>query len=136
MTQRISKQNSRLTLLLGALLLVSFLAACVSYENEAFIQGRWYYNDPHLRSVVGETYQETYWTFDRGAYQTNSCCFARFEQSGRYTILDSQGDTLTMEFFNINGKLNSERFQVAVIINQETGTINVQGSGPFERIWP
>ena len=130
------KKTPSIIYFLGFVLLAIFLTACTPDENEAFIQGRWYYNDPHLLSVVGESFQETYWTFDRGTYQTHSCCFARFEQSGRYNILDSEGDTLTLEFFNINGKLNSERYQVAVKINQETGTISVQGSGPFERIWP
>lgn len=123
-------------ILIAVLALTSFLAACTPDPNDAFIQGRWYHNDPHLLSVVGESFQETFWTFDRGTYATHSCCFARHEQSGRYNILESEGDTLILEFFNINGKFNSERYQVGVKIDPETGTIRIQGSGPYERIWP
>lgn len=123
-------------ILFAVLILASFLAACTPDPNDAFIQGRWYHNDPHLLSIVGETYSETFWTFDRGTYATHTCCFGRHEQTGRYTILNSEGNTLTLEFFNINGKFNSERYQVGVKIDPETGTIRIQGGGPYERIWP
>jgi major membrane immunogen (membrane-anchored lipoprotein) len=129
-------KTGKFPILLGMITLAAVLVACTPDQNDLFIQGRWYHNSPHLLSVVGESYLETYWTFDRGTYQTHSCCFARHEQSGRYTILNSEGNTLTLEFFNINGKLNSERFQVGVKIDPETGTIRIQGSGPFERIYP
>ena len=129
-------KTGAIPILLGMILLAAILSACTPDQNDLFIQGRWYHNSPHLLEVVGESYQETYWTFDRGTYQTHACCFARFEQSGRYNILESEGNTLTLEFFNINGKFNSERFQVGVKIDPETDTIRIQGSGPFERIYP
>jgi hypothetical protein len=122
--------------LIWVLVLASFLAACTPDQNETFIQGRWYHNDPHLLSKVGETYAETFWTFDRGTYETYTCCFVKYQQSGRYTILESEGDTLILEFFYINGKPNSERFQVGVKVDPESDTIRIQGSGPYERIWP
>ena len=132
----ISDNKTRWLALLGAILLVSFLGACTPDPNDLFIQGGWYYNDQHILEAVGESFSETYWTFDRGNYETFTCCFVKFEQFGRYDVLKSEGDVLTLEFFNTNGKFNSERFQVAIHIDRETDTIKVQGGGTFIRNMP
>ena len=113
-----------------------FLAACTPDQNEAFIQGSWYYNDPHIQEVVGESFEETYWTFDSGTYETHSCCFMDYHQYGRYDILESEGDTIILELFHINGKLNSERVQIRVKIDREADTIKLLRAGPFERMSP
>ena len=128
--------NFRLVFLLGIIVLVSFLTACQSDENEAFLQGRWFYNDLHIQQQVGESFSETYWTFDGGNYETYTCCFVEFQQYGRYTILESEGDRLTLEFFNIDGKFNSERFQAIVKIDRQEDTISLLRGGPFTRISP
>ena len=130
------KVNSRLVFLLGIIVLVSLLTACQSDENETFIQGRWFYNDLHIQQQVGESFSETYWTFDAGNYETYTCCFVEFQQYGRYTILESEGDRLTLEFFNIDGKFNSERFQAIVKIDRQEDTISLLRGGPFTRISP
>ena len=130
------KFNSRLVFLLGIIVLVSFLTACQSDENEAFIQGTWFYNDLHIQQQVSESFSETYWTFDGGNYETYTCCFVEFQQYGRYTILESEGDRLTLEFFNIDGKFNSERFQAIVKIDHQADTISLLRGGPFTRISP
>jgi len=130
------KVNFSLVLLLGIIVLVSFLTACQSDENEAFIQGRWFYNDLHIQQQVGESFSETYWTFDGGNYETYTCCFVEFQQYGRYTVLESEGDRLTLEFFNIDGKFNSERFQAIVKIDRQADTISLLRGGPFTRISP
>ena len=130
------KVNFSLVLLLGIIVLVSFLTACQSDENEAFIQGRWFYNDLHIQQQVGESFSETYWTFDGGNYETYTCCFVEFQQYGRYTILESEGDRLTLEFFNIDGKFNTERFQAIVKIDRQANTISLLRGGPFTRISP
>lgn len=130
------KVNFSLVLLLGIIVLVSFLTACQSDENEAFIQGRWFYNDLHIQQQVGESFSETYWTFDGGNYETYTCCFVEFQQYGRYTVLESEGDRLTLEFFNIDGKFNSERFQAIVKIDRQANTISLLRGGPFTRISP
>ena len=130
------KVNSRLVFLLGIIVLVSFLTACQSDENEDFIQGRWFYNDLHIQQQVGESFSETYWTFDGGNYETYTCCFVEFQQYGRYTVLESEGDRLTLEFFNIDGKFNSERFQAIVKIDRQADTISLLRGGPFTRISP
>lgn len=121
---------------LGVIALVLILGACTPDPNEMFIQGNWYYNDQHILEAVGESFSEVYWTFDRGSYETFACCFVKFEQFGRYDVLKSEGDKLTLEFFNTDGKFNSERFQVGINIDREADTIIVQGTGPFVREKP
>jgi hypothetical protein len=124
------------TVLIGVILLFSFLAACTPDQNEAFIQGSWYYNDQHIEDQVGESYEETFWTFDRGTYETHTCCFIKFQQYGRYDIVQSDGDKLVLELFNINGKLNTERVQVAITIDRQADTIRLLRAGPFTRLAP
>lgn len=115
---------------------LSVLAACTPDSNDNFIQGSWYFNDPHFLSVVGETYSETFWTFDRGTYETYTCCFVKYQQFGRYDILESEGDKLVLELFNTNGKFNTERFQIGIRIDRQADMIKIGPSGPFTRTIP
>jgi len=131
----VNKPNS-ITLLIGLALLVATLTACAPGENEAFIQGSWFYNDLHIQQQVGESFSETYWTFEGGNYETYTCCFVEYQQYGRYTILESEEDRLLLELFNIDDKFNSERFQVMVKIDREADTISLMRAGPFTRITP
>lgn len=121
-------------LAIGMLLLL--MAACTPDPNETFIQGSWYYNDQHIQEVVGESYAETIWNFERGRYETKTCCFVKFQQFGRYDIHESEGDKIILEMFNINGKFNSERFQLGILIDRDKGTINIGSTGPFTRTLP
>jgi hypothetical protein len=131
-----SKKTTSKTLFIWLVLLCAFMTACTPDENEAFIQGRWFYNDLHIQQQVGESFSETYWTFDGGNYETYTCCFVEFQQYGRYTVLESEEDRLTLEFFNIDGKFNSERFQAIVKIDRQADTISLLRGGPFTRISP
>ena len=130
-----NKTNSK-KILIGLVLLCAFLTACTSDENEAFIQGSWFYNSQHIQEQVGESFLEVYWTFDGGNYETYSCCFMEFHQYGRYAIVESEGDRLTLELFNIDGKFNSERVQILVKIDRQADMISLTGGGPFTRISP
>jgi hypothetical protein len=116
--------------------LMVLLAGCASDPNDQFIQGSWYFNDPHLNRIAGESALETTWTFDRGAYQVYACCFVRSTHFGRYTILESQADTLVLELFNQDGSIKSERTSIKLVIDRENQTLKIQGGGPFTRIGP
>ncbi len=126
----------RRSLLLGLIVLASFLGACTPDQNEAFIQGSWFYNDPHIQKQIGETFEETIWSFDRGTYETYSCCFVKFQQYGRYDIADSEEDKIVLELFNINGKFNSERVTISISIDREADTIRLLRAGPYTRMAP
>ena len=130
-----NQKNSK-TAFLWLVLLVAFLSACTPDENDTFIQGSWFYNSQHIQEQIGESYLETYWAFDRGTYETVSCCFVKFQQYGRYDILESEGDKLVLELFNIDGKFNSERGQIGITIDRQADTIRLPGAGPFIRISP
>jgi hypothetical protein len=60
----------------------------------------------------------------------------RAELNGRYEIVKSEGQELTIELFNQNGNTNSERVQVGINVDREAGTITIQGQGPFTRFGP
>ena len=124
------------SLLLGLIVLAVFLGACTPDQNEAFIQGSWFYNDQHIQEQIGESFEETIWTFDRGTYETYSCCFVKFQQYWRYDITKSEGDKLTLHLFNIDGKFNSERVTIAIRIEREADTIRPLRAGPFTRMAP
>jgi hypothetical protein len=132
----VSPITRQISILLGILVLVTLLAACSPDQNDAFIQGSWYFNDPHIREQVGESYEETIWTFDRGAYETYSCCFIKYQQYGRYDIIESERDKIVLELFNINGKFNSERVSITITIDREAETIRLLRAGPFTRMDP
>ena len=130
---RRDKYRTRLTCF--SIIIALLLASCAGDPNENFIQGTWYHDDPHIRQVVGESFQETLWTFDRGTYSTYGCCFLRAESSGRYEIVESEGDSLIIELFNL-GKPNADRVQVKITIDREAGTLDIQRAGPFTRFAP
>ena len=129
------KSLNRLRLTCFSIIIALLLASCAGDPNENFIQGTWYHDDPHIRQVVGESFQETLWTFDRGTYSTYGCCFLRAESSGRYEIVESEGDSLIIELFNL-GKPNADRVQVKITIDREAGTLDIQRAGPFTRFAP
>ena len=131
--QAITRQ---ILILLCVIVLTTLLAACSPDQNDIFIQGSWYFNDPHIREQIGESYEETIWTFDRGAYETYSCCFLKFQQYGRYDVLESEEDRIVLELFNIDGKFNSERVQIAITIDRGNDTIRLLRAGPFTRMGP
>ncbi len=127
---------NRRYLLLGLIVLAVFLGACTPDQNETFIQGNWYYNDLHIQQQIGESFAETFWAFDRGSYETYSCCFVKFQQYGRYDIIESEGDKIVLQLFNVDGNFNSERVQVAITIDREADTLRLLRAGPFIRMAP
>jgi len=118
------------------LLLGISLTACTPDENESFIQGTWFYNDLHIQQQVSESFSQTYWYFDRGTYETSTCCFVEFQQYGRYDILESEGDRLLLDLFNIDGKFNSEHVQIVITIDRQADTLSMARAGPFTRVVP
>jgi hypothetical protein len=131
----IKMPNSRSSLFV-LILLGIFLTACTPDENESFIQGTWFYNDMHIQQTVGESFSQSYWYFDRGTYETTTCCFVEFQQYGRYNILESGGDRLILDLFNIDGKFNSEHVQIMIRIDRQADTISMARAGPFTRVVP
>ena len=120
--------------ILGFWLSIVLLLSGCSDANDQFIQGSWFYRDPHLKSVTGETYQEVTWTFDRGTFEFYSCCFnAETHLTGRYRIVDSSDDRLVLELFNLRGGAQTGRLEIGLKIDREQDTLTIQASGPYTR---
>jgi hypothetical protein len=127
---------SRYVFVLMIISVALLVASCRGDANEIFIQGTWYNNDEHLKQVVGESPQETWWTFDRGAYELSACCFTRTSETGRYEILKSEAQSLALELFNRNGDVSAARAQIKVDIDRQAETLRIQQAGPFVRVGP
>jgi hypothetical protein len=125
----VTRRTATLLLLAAA----AWLGGCRMDANETFIQGSWYFSDPHLQQVISESQLEVFWSFDRGTFEQYACCFAKQQMWGRYQILQSEGDTMILELFNINGDLNSEPIDVRVTLDRQQNTIKIQRQGPFTR---
>jgi hypothetical protein len=112
---------------------LSSIVGC-SDANDQFIQGSWYYRDPHLDSVQGETFLEATWTFDRGTFEYYTCCFSgQSHQTGRYRILKSADDRLVLELFNVRGGETAGPLEVGLRIDTDGDTLTIQASGPYTR---
>jgi hypothetical protein len=125
-----------------AALLVPLLSGCLRDRNVRYVQGTWYNNDAHLLSVVGESPLEQWWTFWSGSFSQEACCFAEASISGSYRILESEGDTLVLELFNMQGHQQGYAVRqgatgaVTIKIDREADILRINGSGPFTRLTP
>jgi hypothetical protein len=122
---------------LYAVALISLIAVVLSGctdVNDQFIQGTWYYNDPHLNSIAAEQQQETIWSFDRGTFEQYSCCFSgEHYMKGQYRILDSKEDSLSLELFNIKGGATQEPVTIKIVIEREADSLSIQHVAGFTR---
>lgn len=133
--------KGKLVVLLGLLASSALLAGCLRDPNVAYIQGAWYYNDAHLASVPGESQLETWWTFAGGRFEETACCFAELSLTGEYRILESEGDTLLLELYNVTGHQEGYAVQgattaVKIVIDRENDTLRIGRAGPFTRLTP
>jgi hypothetical protein len=122
---------------LFALTLTSLIAGVLSGctdANDQFIQGSWYYNDPHLNSIAAEQQEEIVWSFDRGAFERYSCCFAGEQyMKGQYRIRDSEQDSLSLELFNIKGGTTRGPMTIKIVIDREADSLRIQHVAGFTR---
>jgi hypothetical protein len=120
--------------ILGSWLLVALLLSGCSDANDQFIQGSWFFRDPHLKEVTGETYLEITWTFDRGTFEFYACCFNDEQHlAGRYRIVESNDDHLVLELFNLRGGEQTGRLEIGLRIDREQDALTIQGGGPYTR---
>jgi hypothetical protein len=127
-----------MTRLLALLLVISMLACGCADVNDEFIQGSWYYRNPHLINLSGESHLEITWTFAGGTFEYYSCCFnGEFYQTGRYEIAKSEGDSIVLELFNQRGSdLGSGRQEIGIKIDRDQDTLTIQAAGPYSRTLP
>ena len=119
----------------------ALVVGCDSNPHESFIQGTWVYSAPSVGGVTPQSSVHTRWTFDDGAVDATSCCADRPGFSGRYRVVEDEGDTLVLEIFDVEGAAPDEAetedessgYRVSLKLNREADTLYVEGTGPFVR---
>ena len=124
-------------IVLSTVWVVILIGGCQPSPNVAFIQGGWIYEDPHLKNLPAEQPLTAVWVFDQGVFHTVACCFnIDLSLDGRYSVLSDQDNVLTLELFDVSEPGRGVGGEIRLVIDRETDTLNIQGTGPFTRIEP
>jgi hypothetical protein len=130
-------------LLCGLVILVPIiLSGCKKDQRIAFIQGEWYYKDTHLANIVGESAQESSWTFDNGYFSLGSCCFVKSYFSGYYVVTGRSENKLNLELYHLEGQNGDivlhrdDTLYAEIIIDTDADAITINSHGPYSRVKP
>jgi hypothetical protein len=108
-------------------LLSIFLVGCTT-EEEDFIQGYWYRGNVHFMDQ---------WFFDRGTFVHKSEVFHGSPNilSGRYQVIDSDAESITLELFDLDLTFGDEHQQITIKLDRDSDLVHIR-SQDFERILP
>jgi hypothetical protein len=100
----------------------------VKAENadEKFIQGTWRLtgeNDGHAWFLE--------WTFGQGKFNLKG--YPPLYQEGKYRMVKTEGNKMTLELYDQQGNFGTENRQIEVIYNKRKNTLMIDGKGPFTR---
>ncbi len=114
---------SRATL---AILLIPLLVACGPADpNEKFIQGTWTasgaIDDGHAWFLD--------WTFKDGSFEVTG--YPPLHQTGKYQIVSSDGDTLTLKLTDQQGDWPTDDREMTIFIDTANETLKIDNQGPF-----
>jgi hypothetical protein len=115
-------------LLVLYLVLLAGLAACFGSETD-FLQGTWETHDVHVFDS---------WTFDGGefAHATGNRMNVPNLLSGRFQIIEKDGQKLTVELYDLDGQfLLEDTSEIVIYIDQEAESIQIRGK-TFTRLHP
>jgi hypothetical protein len=77
------------------------------------------------------------WFFSGGTFTYQACCFnTDIEFGGRYRILDSSENVLTLEIYNTYGTGSRMDGEIRIVIDRDEGTLSIQGAKPFNKLGP
>ena len=134
---QVTMHSQRRFAFLIAILLICLAAAGCTDTNDDFIQGSWTYRSDHLAEIVSESDLIVTWFFSRGTFTYQACCFnLDIEVGGRYRIIESTEDRLTIELYNTYGSGNRFEGEVLIKIDRANNELNIQGDGPFQKLGP
>lgn len=95
--------------------------------NEDFIQGMW--------RLTGEDHGHAWyleWTFHRGRFELKG--YPPLAQHGKYRIIRTDGNKLTLELYDQKGNFGTEDSQVEVVFDKKKDTLMIKDKGPFNRV--
>jgi hypothetical protein len=121
-----------LTALLWLVIAVG-LSGCTD-RNEGYIQGDWFFSAPGVGGITSVTSVHTYWNFDDGAVVAESCSEDRPGFSGHYRVVESEGDSLILELFDVEGAGADDAYHLQIVIDRVAEAQSIQGVGPFSRM--
>ena len=125
----------RVVLVLCLLVAAVSLSGCRD-RNESFIQDSWFYSAPSVGGVTTESSVHTFWHFEDGSVDANSCCESRPGMNGSYRIIKSEGNLLILEIYDIEDETGLQSYELQIEIDRERETLLLQGTGPFVRVTP
>jgi hypothetical protein len=128
----IRRSTRRVVVGLLLLLAVVGLSGCTD-TNAEYIQGDWFFSAPGVGGITSQTSVHTYWNFDAGTLVAHSCCKDRPGMSGDYRVVESEGDSLVLELFNMEGAGAEDGYQLRIVIDRSGEALSIQGVGPFSR---
>jgi hypothetical protein len=119
--------KSKFIYIISCLIFTTVLVGC-SDPNNDYLQGVWYRGDVHYFDR---------WTFDRGSF-THQFEITPMDTNlvqGHYSVLDSQGDRITLELFDIQSTFEAEDTEILVVIDKQRDMIRITGK-TYSRVFP
>ena len=121
------------------ILLLLFISLAISFPvasraedaNDDSIQGTWYLSG-QVSSKGGHGFSWFLeWTFDHSKFNLSG--YPPLHQEGRYRILKTEGNKLTLELYDQKGNFGTENSQIEIVVNKEKDTLTIKDQGPFTR---
>jgi hypothetical protein len=127
-------------LLLILLLIPLFLSACRPDPNEEFIQGTWSIVNEAKTGSASSATRYFAWEFSGGTFYREEELdpLTTIQSQGRYRIVESDGDVLLLELYDIKGErftYNNSDVEVKIEIDREQDMVRIT-SRLFERVSP
>ena len=115
-------------------LLVAASVACQTLQPmsvaEKFIQGTWGWSqdfgDGHGSYLN--------WTFAAGTFTAEG--YPPLYQTGRYAVIDSAGEMLTLALTDQSGDWGTDDSTLVILIDEAAGSLTIDNNGPYNRVNP
>ena len=130
-------------ILISAVIWILFqvLTGCKADPNYLYIQGSWVNLNEHLQDIAAEQELETFWHFQGNRYEMSACCFSKVYEKGKFFIVESSQDSITLELQPSSGHINSMPIDpqthrvIKITIDSASDSMRIQ-SAVFTRYLP
>ena len=122
------KRSTRIFSVLMVFVFAVTLSACEPDPNESFIQGTWHFANEFDVERSGSAHVFQIWQFRGGSFYFEFEVTYNFPDfaEGHYRIVESEGDTITIELYDVVGNANiAEGGQLDIILDRENELIRI-----------